>query len=61
MTNEFPDGSRVRVYDVGLKRWYKGKVLWVQRIDENDYVDGWEVELRNGNRGSWEHPYIKAD
>jgi hypothetical protein len=57
--NDFPDGTAVEVYDTGRKRWYKGTILHVRRINEQNLADGWEVELRNGNRGGWDSEHIR--
>ncbi len=58
-SNKYPDGSAVEVYDVGFKRWYRGKVLNICRINDANEVDGWEIELRNGNRGNWDDEHIR--
>ena len=47
-------GRKVKVYDTARKRWYKGTVLHVERLDENNQPNGWSVELTNGNRGLWD-------
>lgn len=60
--NRFPDGSKVRVTDVGMGgRRYLGKVLCVWRLAEDGSPDAWEVEIiRSGNRGSYDIEHIEA-
>jgi hypothetical protein len=59
--NRYPDGAKVRVTDVGRDgRKYLGKVLWVERLAEDGSPDAWEVELRNGNRGSYDLDHIET-
>jgi hypothetical protein len=52
-------GRKCRVYDTSRKRWYFGKVLHVERIDEQNEPDGWSVELRNGNRGMFDAEHLE--
>jgi hypothetical protein len=53
-------GRQVRVCDIGRKRrWYKGTVLDVERIDSRNEPDMWSVELRNGNRGVWDAAHLE--
>jgi hypothetical protein len=60
IVNPYPDNTAVKVYDIGRRRWYKGTVLCLCRIDDSNVADGWEVELRNGNRGNWDSNNIRA-
>ena len=53
------EGRAIEVYDIGRKRWYRGKVLFVWALGEDDKPKTWEVELRNGNRGSWDREFVR--
>lgn len=61
MQNDFPDGAKVEVCDIGRRsRWYRATVLNLARIDENDCADAWECEIdRSGNRGCWDREHIR--
>lgn len=57
--SQYAEGQKVRVYDVGRKRWYKGKTLWLVRYATEDTTEAWEVQLSNGNRGMWSSEYMQ--
>lgn len=59
--NRYPDGTRVRVTDVGMNnRKYIGKILCVLRLAEDGSPDAWEVEIiRSGNRGGYDLDHIE--
>lgn len=60
INNAYPNGSKVEVYDVGRKRWYKATILCVLALDDNNQVCAWEAEIdRNGNRGGWQAQYVR--
>lgn len=59
MSEDQDKGRAIEVLDEGRKRWYKGKVLYVVRIGDDDKPDAWMVELRNGNRGAYDKAHVR--
>lgn len=53
------EGDKVEVLDTRYNKWFTGRILWIDRIDEHGNPDAWTVQLTNGNRGSFDKEHTR--
>jgi len=60
MGTQYQEGQQVQVREEKSQRWLKARTLWLLQYKEDDeQLEAWECELRNGNRGNFDTAHMR--